>query len=498
MRKPFRLLFTDLDGTLLNDEKQVSEKDREAIRRAREKGVLFGIASGRSPWALKQLLKDWQLDELVDVVAGFNGGEVINWKTGEEYGKDELPSRFFPDIVRSLEGYDAHPAIYDHTDCYVTDDSDISKDICERNRMQMHVVSPDELKNVHSAKVMVQFITPEELERYVRDHPYDNPAVRQVRTGKLLWEFIHPDTHKARGIALAAKKLGVEPDEIVAFGDEENDREMLETYYGVAVANATPAIKKIAADITFSNNDSGVGEWIHSHLLEDRPFVTLLMTVSKNGKITGDFLNKVPEVSELYYAMHRQLRRNGAGGFACGRKTMESSFTDGARPELPLRRVPVEDWLFDTDRPFYALSYDPSGKVGWPDKVIHDADPGYDLAWVIEILCERADPHYLAWLQEKRIPYLICGKEQIDIHESLRKVKRDFRIQHLLLEGGGILDEAFLKADCVDRVVLVVADIEADGKEQNLFAGTADWQKGFEKTGEIRRDNLQILSFQKI
>ena len=113
MRKPFRLLFTDLDGTLLNDEKQVSEKDREAIRRAREKGVLFGIASGRSPWALKQLLKDWQLDELVDVVAGFNGGEVINWKTGEEYGKDELPSRFFPDIVRSLEGYDAHPAIYD-------------------------------------------------------------------------------------------------------------------------------------------------------------------------------------------------------------------------------------------------------------------------------------------------------------------------------------------------------------------------------------------------
>ena len=99
----------------------------------------------------------------------------------------------------------------------------------------------------------------------------------------------------------------------------------------------------------------------------DRPYIICHMVTSIDGKVTGDFLYTEAgcRAAEQYYAIHRDLR---ADGFACGRVTMEGSFTGGWMPALSDYKgavVPNGDFVADGNARFYALSFDRKGRLGW-------------------------------------------------------------------------------------------------------------------------------------
>ena len=83
MKKQIKLILADIDGTLLNSNHEVTEKTRTAIGKLKDKGILFGIATGRSPYAVKHLLKEWGLENDTALIMGFNGGSVMDMRTGE-------------------------------------------------------------------------------------------------------------------------------------------------------------------------------------------------------------------------------------------------------------------------------------------------------------------------------------------------------------------------------------------------------------------------------
>lgn len=156
----------------------------------------------------------------------------------------------------------------------------------------------------------------------------------------------------------------------------------------------------------------------------NRPYIICHMVTSIDGKVTGDFLYR-PEceaTTESYYDMNREYKHNGGSGFICGRITMEQSFTGGWYPDLskyePVKPdpVPMNFWFDEEEMSgFYAIAFDPRGKLGWESAFIEDSDPGYDKAQIIEVLTEQADERYLAYLQEMGIPYLFAGKDEIDV-----------------------------------------------------------------------------------
>ena len=76
--KPVTLVATDLDGTLLNSEKKVSEKNKEAIRRLKEHGILFGVVSGRPVESGLILCKGWGLEDSISFLIGMNGGVLYD------------------------------------------------------------------------------------------------------------------------------------------------------------------------------------------------------------------------------------------------------------------------------------------------------------------------------------------------------------------------------------------------------------------------------------
>lgn len=214
----------------------------------------------------------------------------------------------------------------------------------------------------------------------------------------------------------------------------------------------------------------------------NRPYIICHMVTSIDGKVTGDFLYR-PEceaATEIYYEMNREYKQNGGSGFICGRITMEQSFTGGFYPDLskyePVKPdpVPMNFWLDEKEMlGFYAIAFDPKGKLGWKSDFIEDSDPGYDKAQIIEVLTEQADERYLAYLQEMGIPYLFAGKDEIDVALALKILQDHIGADILVLEGGSIINGHFLCANCVDEISLVQAPITADADAKPLFINGA-------------------------
>ncbi len=207
-----------------------------------------------------------------------------------------------------------------------------------------------------------------------------------------------------------------------------------------------------------------------------RPYIICHMVTSLDGKVTGDFLSQ-PECEsacEIYYDINRNLKSNG---FICGRVTMEGSFTGGYYPDLSKyepAKFPLEqkmDFMLDNMTGFYAVAFDPKGRLGWKSNKINDpdGDPGYDGAQIIEVLTEQADDRYLSYLMDIEIPFIIAGETEIDMNLALFKLKNIVGAETLLLEGGSIINGSFQRADVIDELSLVVAPIVADKDDKPLF-----------------------------
>lgn len=84
MNQTITLVATDLDGTLLNNEKKVTPATREAMKQLKNHGILFGIASGRPVESGQILVKDWGLESDISFLIGMNGGVIYDMRTKEK------------------------------------------------------------------------------------------------------------------------------------------------------------------------------------------------------------------------------------------------------------------------------------------------------------------------------------------------------------------------------------------------------------------------------
>ena len=199
-----------------------------------------------------------------------------------------------------------------------------------------------------------------------------------------------------------------------------------------------------------------------------KPYIICHMVMSIDGRVTGEFLSK--NNHEIYYQINRDYK---ADAFACGRVTMEESFTGGYYPDLT-NYQPVlgfEDYILNKETNLYALAFDPHGRLGWKeDHIIDlDQDPGYDNAKVIEILTHQVDKRYLSYLQKQGISYIFGGEEKIDIKNTLFKLKKYFNINKILLEGGSIINGAFMEENLIDELSLVIEPITGNSNDKPLF-----------------------------
>lgn len=236
-------------------------------------------------------------------------------------------------------------------------------------------------------------------------------------------------------------------------------------------------------------------KYIEKHGL--RPLVICHMVTSIDGKVTGDFLfGKIgTQVSETYYELNRKLKGDA---FACGRVTMESSFTNGFKPDLSGfsdEDIPYEDYIVQKHH-YYAVSFDRYGKIGWTDSKTHDDDPGYDDCHIIEVLSETTSKEVLAYYRKIGVSYIFAGKDDIDLNVALNKLYSIFGIKNLLLEGGSIINGAFERENLIDELSLVVAPIVAGENSKPLFEKSA-MQEFFLLDVKVQPDGSVWLRYRK-
>lgn len=193
-----------------------------------------------------------------------------------------------------------------------------------------------------------------------------------------------------------------------------------------------------------------------------RPRIICHMASSIDGKIDGSALSKVMRAGE-YEALHAKL---GGDGWICGRTTMQQHFAD-AEPFISATNTPAGPQPVYVARhaDSYAISVDTFGKLRWSSN-----DLGGD--HLICVVSEQVPTDYLAMLREKKISYVVAGKNSVDLVQAVNLLGEHFGIRTLLLEGGGHINGGFLEAGLVDEVsLLLVPGIDGRHEIAAVFDG---------------------------
>ncbi len=178
-----------------------------------------------------------------------------------------------------------------------------------------------------------------------------------------------------------------------------------------------------------------------------KPYIICHMLSSLDGRIDGDALSSVAPEGE-YESIHTQLKGDA---WICGRTTMQLHFAEKkpfvSRSKKPAGRTPV---FVARRAASYAICVDTQGKLRW-----HRADLDGD--HLICILSEQVPEDYLSMLRERGISYVVAGRSAVDLTTAVAKLRRDFGIRRLLVEGGGHINGGFVEAGLIDEISLLLA-----------------------------------------
>lgn len=266
-----KLIALDLDGTLLNGQKQISEKNKEALRLARQKGVKIVITTGRPLAAVEVFLKELDLLHADEYSITFNGGLVqtndggIMDHTG--FGMKEVELLY--QVTRELElPFD----VIHGGDVYMVDSAVESLYPTCNNLLNFIPTAYVDLNPDLEYNKAVSAAEPTYLDERIPKIPaelYDKFEIFKSRD--ILLEWSPKGVHKANGLEQLIGHLGIERSEVMACGDEENDLSMIEwAGLGVCMANGSDKVKSLANLVTPMTNEEDAVAWaVEKYVLKE-------------------------------------------------------------------------------------------------------------------------------------------------------------------------------------------------------------------------------------
>ena len=266
----YKVLALDLDGTLTNSEKVVSERNRELLDRAQDAGVTVLLVSGRPTPGVERVANMIDFDKRNGYLLAYNGTEIIESATGKKIFDFHVDPEFIPFIYEKAREYGVQMAMY-HDGVVWCDDPE-SKWIrieCELNHMPSHKTENllEEFRWT-TPKCMISG-EPEilaRLEKVLAEALGDKLGI--FRSEPYFLEAVPNRLNKAKTIEMLLNHLGLSREELIACGDGFNDVHMVEyAGLGVAMENACEPVKQVAKFVTKSNDEDGVAYVIEKFIL---------------------------------------------------------------------------------------------------------------------------------------------------------------------------------------------------------------------------------------
>ena len=266
-----KAVFFDIDGTLVNDRKSVLKSTKEAIKIVKDQGVLVGVATGRGPFFVKDLMDDLNLDFAVT----YNGQFIFNkervlfaspidkrsLRQVIAYAKEnrkEIAMGTRQDVIGSrIMSFGLSPLsqlVSRFVPKFLTRTVSHSFNRMVSKALPQKEADLLDLINQPIYQVLM-LMTPEESNQAASEFEY----LKFTRSNPFAADIINQGNSKLEGIRRVGKEYGFDLNQVMAFGDSDNDLEMLAGVgMSVAMGNGSSSVKEVAKHITTSNQEDGI------------------------------------------------------------------------------------------------------------------------------------------------------------------------------------------------------------------------------------------------
>jgi len=178
-----------------------------------------------------------------------------------------------------------------------------------------------------------------------------------------------------------------------------------------------------------------------------KPHIICHMASSLDGRILPSrWRPQYKELANPYESLHEKL---GGQAWLVGRVTGQEFAKRQNYPELTAAAPPREGWFATREADNFAVVLDAHGKIAWGRKDI-GGDP------IVVVLTEQASDAHLAGLRADGVSYFFAGAREIDLTHAVETLRRDLGVDRLLLEGGGHINGAFLRAGLINEISLIL------------------------------------------
>ena len=268
-----KILFLDLDGTLLNDKKEITEENLAAIEKAIDAGHAVVVTTGRPRGGIIAQIKALKMDRPGCYAIAANGSTIYNTYTGEMIYENGVPREYLRYAFDEAYKYGVHPQTYSHEDVLTEYDNAEVQYYCNMVKMSYDVVE-DVSAAIDYDPIKILFIHLDDRSKLEAFRSHIEPWYQERK----LEVFFSCDRHleclpegvsKGSGVRFMREFLGVSYENTLAAGDAENDISMLQAVaIPCVMKNARPEMHLYGKYITErDNNHSGVAEIIEKFML---------------------------------------------------------------------------------------------------------------------------------------------------------------------------------------------------------------------------------------
>ncbi len=269
-----KMLTIDLDGTLLRNDKTISNKTVETLQKAEKQGIKIVLASGRPIWGIRPYVERLNLELPISIVAS-NGCATYtsrDWSIANGHFLTETQ------VNKLLTLSEEHPRVAlvlqmpSRRYVYKHEVSDVVARDAKTHFQEVTMISAEALAQLDEPILLGLFMgEADKLDQVQTEiEPLLTPDFHTVRGLDYCFEAMPHGVSKAKALADLAKDCGILPEEVMAFGDAVNDLEMFAwAGMAVAMANASAKVQSQADLVTLSNEQDGVADAVQRFVLKE-------------------------------------------------------------------------------------------------------------------------------------------------------------------------------------------------------------------------------------
>jgi len=272
MQMHYRLIVTDIDGTLIDHHYQIPPQNIAALDRFRHAGGLVTVGTGRIADSARPYALQVQANAPAII---YNGGQIYDFASSQIIAEELLPARTLRILIHLLESEfrDLDPILYLKGEPLIREETGPLTTSRLKENLSYRAVGPLSLLATAPISKSMVIAEPDDLARIetaLRLH-LSAEQVAMVRSERNYLEVLPPGVSKGTALLRLVSHLGLSLDQVIAVGDNLNDIEMVRTAgLGIAVANAHPLLKEVANFISpFTNAQAAVADVVERFLLPD-------------------------------------------------------------------------------------------------------------------------------------------------------------------------------------------------------------------------------------